>query len=613
MTYDPSHKPKCDPVKVSVKPEGTLPRLKYPEMLFKGTAVLKPIGIGLAHPLYKQEIQISSWTVDENQIPVELQRIDAVVEGYISEIQERKAQLISRLGSESMKIIGMQTVIAEDLGEHCKKLITTHHLSAESAVDRFCTTTSELYAQRQITSHFVPEINSLREEILTRLLTPDAPRKIELDSAERVLVARCFTPEEALRLDTEGLAAVITVEGGPRDHVSILLENLNIPYVTGLDAAILDLSPQDLIAVNGIDGHVYINPSEKILEDLATTQSHYQLQFGTLPLKDHPPLTLCGEPVTILANAQRLESVAEVVRVGAQGIGLYRTEFLFLDCEQPPTEEEQFNHFSAVVLAAKSNPVTIRTFDFGTTGDKVPIWSNHIPKNREFALGLKGIRFSMADEVNKAIFRTHIRAILRASKFGPIKIMFPMINNVEEFEGALGLVNEEMDNLGSRDYDPNIQIGCMIETPSAVTCSSTILEVADFVSIGTNDLTEATLQVARQHSLYGHAFNEADPVVLGAIRKAADSGRLMEKPVSVCGAMASNPLNVPLLLGAGIRQFSVTPTKAEMVNDMISLCIMADCEDLVDKMVKCQRPTVARRLFEAELDKLRQRKLSPRS
>ena len=271
----------------------------------------------------------------------------------------------------------------------------------------------------------------------------------------------------------------------------------------------------------------------------------------------------------------------------------------------PPSEEEQFAHYSALTFAMQPKPVTIRTIDFG--GDKIPEWSNLPIDSLGSSIGIKGIRFSLVDERNLSIFKTHIRAILRASAHGPINIMFPMINDVEEFESALQAVHEEMAKLKASEFNPDIKIGTMIETPSAVTSVGSILEVADFASIGTNDLTEATLQVPRQHSLYGHAFNEAHPVVLGAIRKIADVGKEKGKPISVCGAMASNPFRVPLLLGAGIRQFSVSPSKAQEINGMIQICSTIECENLVDEMIKSQRPTVARKLFEQYLVELKDR------
>ncbi|MDO8462552.1 MAG: phosphoenolpyruvate--protein phosphotransferase [Deltaproteobacteria bacterium] len=399
------------------------------------------------------------------------------------------------------------------------------------------------------------DLEDLKQKILGNLLGIESCQ--EKEDWAGILVAKSLGPSDTIRLDASKLLGIITMTGGPTSHAAILARSLGIPAVMGAVGIMEKINPGTLLIVDGDKGKVIANPTPSILHDYELFGEERVAKMVDLStIAYEPALTLDGHPIHLEANASFASNVKKLRYFGAEGIGLFRTEFLFLKGKELPNESEQFDLYSQMIRDAGGLPITFRILDAG--GDK-PIEALPMEKEENPFLGNRSIRLTLS---HPHILKTQLRALLRASTFGSIRLLIPMISGMEEVDAIkeiLEIVKQELSHENIR-YDPQIPFGMMIEVPSAVPLVSSLIQHADFLSIGTNDLTQYTLAVDRNNEGVASFFEPLHPAVLSFISQIASAGLKAKKPVGICGEMASEPLIIPLLVGLGITNLSMIPS-----------------------------------------------------
>lgn len=408
------------------------------------------------------------------------------------------------------------------------------------------------------------DLEDLKQKILENILGMTSRK--EKEDWVGVLVAKSLGPSDTFQLDASKLLGIITMTGGPTSHAAILARSLGIPAVMGASGIMEKINPGALLIVDGDKGEVIVNPGPSVLHDYELLEAERVAKMIDLStIVYEPALTLDGHPIHLEANAGFVSDVKKMRYYGAEGIGLFRTEFLFLKGKKLPSESEQFELYSQVIRDAEGMPITFRILDVG--GDK-PIEALPMEKEVNPFLGYRSVRL-MLSEPN--ILKTQFRAMLRASAFGSIRLLIPMISGMEEMEAIKKILETIKKELSQENiaYDPKIPFGVMIEVPSAVSMISSLIREADFLSIGTNDLTQYTLAVDRNNERVASFFESLHPAVISFISQVATAGIKAQKPVGICGEMASDPFIIPLLVGLGITHLSMMPSCILMAKKVI--------------------------------------------
>jgi phosphotransferase system enzyme I (PtsI) len=368
----------------------------------------------------------------------------------------------------------------------------------------------------------------------------------------------------------------ITERGGKTSHTAIIAHSLEIPAVVGLDSATLEIESGDLVILNGLTGRVTLDPDDEVIWAYRVTRNEFEIFKAEVSLGSAmPAVTSDGHANRVLANIELPEEVSLALKYGADGVGLYRTEFLYLRQRQLPTEEELFQDYRQVVAAMAPREVTIRTLDIG--GDKF-LSPLEYPPEMNPALGLRAIRFCLKEQ---KIFRTQLKAILRASAHGKVRVMFPLISSPREMQEARQLLESVQEEL-TRDkvpFDSNLAVGAMIEVPAAVTLAELLSRHADFFSIGTNDLIQYALAIDRVNKQVAGMYQPLHPAVMRMIRDVVQAGLQAGIPVAICGEMAGDPLNIPVLLGLGVKEFSMNPTAIPVVKRVIRMTSLKEATE----------------------------------
>lgn len=397
---------------------------------------------------------------------------------------------------------------------------------------------------------------------------------------EVILVAPDLTPSETAQLNLDKVLGFITDLGGRTSHTSIMARSLEIPAIVGTTDATSKVKSGDFIVLDGVNNTIYLNPSESEIDKLKAFRNEYLQEKEELAkLKDLPAITLDGHQVEVCANIGTVRDVAGAERNGAEGVGLYRTEFLFMDRDALPTEEEQFQAYKAVAEAMGSQAVIVRTMDIG--GDKDLPYMN-LPKEENPFLGWRAIRICLD---RKEILHSQLRAILRASKFGKLRIMFPMVISVEEvreLKAELEMLKGQLREEG-KAFDETIEVGIMVETPAAAIIAHHLAKEVDFFSIGTNDLTQYTLAVDRGNELISHLYNPMSPAVLNLIKQVIDASHAEGKWTGMCGELAGDERATLLLLGMGLDEFSMSAISIPRIKKLIRNANYADTQALAEQ------------------------------
>ncbi|MDR0327835.1 MAG: phosphoenolpyruvate--protein phosphotransferase [Planctomycetaceae bacterium] len=554
---------------------------------FFGIPVSPGIAMGEAFVQTTSGFRILEQTISADAFEAEIRRFQAAVGLAKDEIVGNRESTRAALGATFADIFEAQLQILSDptLQGEMESLIRDRSFSAEHAVAVVMRKSMEAF--RQIEDSYIAEkVNDLQDiekRLLRHLLGARKETLGELSSPV-ILVANNLTPSETANLDKRFIQAIVTEQGGAVGHTAILAAALEIPCVVGAGAFLADVDGGDVVIVDANSGCVVIRPNEESLAKYHHIRDVDESRIECLDSYRHlPAVTKDGTGISIHANIEFPHEAENAMQYGAEGIGLFRTEFLYLVQDRDPTEEEHFESYKLVAETMQGRPVVIRTFDFGD--DKAWDQANTVREHNP-ALGMRGVRLALK---RWSLFRCQLRAILRASVYGDIRVMFPMISTVKEFRQAKRTaVQEAMDELRDAGipFNEKIMVGMMVEVPSAVVMLDRFSEDADFYSIGTNDLTQYTLAVDRGNSSVNHLFNPDDPAVLRMIWHTVHVSERHSIPLSLCGQIGSNVFNIVTLIGLGLRTISCAPNSMARLKQICRNVSLEDCQMIARNAIR---------------------------
>ena len=525
----------------------------------KGIAVAPGVVIKEAFVLETEGYRIPRHLIKEDETPGELARLEEAIASANKEIDELEGNVSKKLGSQIGAIFATHKLMLQDenLKHAFVEKIEKNNFSAEYAVSLAL----RVYVRKfkdvddPYLSARVGDIFDIEKRLLRNLLG-EKREELKNLTEEVIIIAHDLSPSQIASLDTTKVKGFATDIGGRTSHSAIVARALGVPAVVGLGTATVDVFGGDRIIIDGNRGVVIMKPDEKTLEEYQTKEKSFHIfeEQLTIEQKDLPAVTLDGREVTILGNIDFPREISPSLSHGAAGIGLYRTEFLYLDSESIPTEEEHFNAYKQSTQELGNKPIIIRTLDLG--GDKF-FPADNSKEDNPF-LGCRSIRYCLE---NIAIFKSQLRAILRASAFGNVKILFPLISSLQELQKAKHIVKEVMDELDQKgiDYDKNIELGIMIEVPSAAVLADVLSKEADFFSLGTNDLIQYTLAIDRCNEKVAHLYSPVHPAIIRLLKMTIKAAEENNIKLGICGEMGGEIEYIIPLLGLGIREFSVAP------------------------------------------------------
>jgi len=557
----------------------------------RGLAVSPGIGLGEARLSESVVFTSRRETISDNQVPDELKRLHRAFERTKEELQKLKAYIEKQMGKDQAFIFDAHLMILDDpmLISKLEKVITDEKVKAEWAI----TTVNNHFASlfESLSDEYFQERKTDISDVLARVyrhLERKREKKEDLDKPV-ILVARELLPSEAaVYLSQKNVMGVVLDMGGMTSHTAILARSLGIPAVVGLHDASLKVKTGDFIIVDGTDGEVIINPSQAIKREFNSKKERYQNYKKELKkIARLKSLTLDGVDFIPLANIELPEEVDTAFSFGAEGVGLFRSEFIYLRRPTLPSEEDHLSIYRQMARKTYPRPVYIRTIDIG--GEKSLPWLN-IEKEPNPALGLRAIRFSLR---NRELFRTQIRAILKASDRHNVRLMVPMITELEEVVELKTIVEEVKDELRQNKipFDEEIPIGVMIEVPGAAMLIDSIIQEVDYVSIGTNDLIQYYLAVDRGNEAVSYLFKPHHPAVLQLLAHVIKTVNKAGKEVTVCGEMAADPLSAIILLGMGLRHFSMNPIFIPRVKKALKEVETRTVQEAVKQALKLKTAT----------------------
>lgn len=526
-----------------------------------GVAVSSGIAIGHAHLVSHALLEVVHYQVPKHLIDQEIKRFEQAVEKVKQDLDVIRRHLPAGSPAELGAFVNTHLMILADkqLSEDPKRIIREEQCNAEWAIKQQM---DDLVLQfEQIEDEYLRErkqdVVQVVERVIKVLLGHPSQVAVKEQESAIILVAHDLSPADAIQFKQHQFAAFITDVGGATSHTAILARSLNIPSIVALQRARDLIRDGELIIVDGNQGVVIANPDKDTLAEYKLRQEQWELEQQKLKrLKLTKAVTLDGTTIELHANIEVPEDVTQAKAAGATGVGLYRTEFLFMNRREMPDEEEQYKAYRRVAEAMKGMPVTIRTLDLGADKQINP---DTVRSCANPALGLRAIRLCLSEP---HIFHTQLRAILRASHYGKIKILIPMLSNLSELRQAMLLLDRAKISLRNEGipFDEGIQVGGMIEVPAAALCAEAFAKQLDFLSIGTNDLIQYSLAIDRTDDSVSHLYNPLHPAILQLIEMTIRAGHKLGKPVSVCGEMAGDTKLTRLLLSFGLRQFSMHPS-----------------------------------------------------
>ena len=559
--------------------------------MISGIPASPGIVFGKALVLKEEKIVLDTQKIKESQIDAEIARFYEGRSAAVEQLNSIKDRAYASLGEEKAAIFEGHLMILEDeeLEEEILDYLRSNKVNAAVAanviIDQQVAMLSEI--DDEYLKERAGDIRDIGNRLIKNILGMHIVDLGEINE-EAILVAYDLTPSETAQLNLDKVLGFVTDIGGRTSHTSIMARSLELPAIVGTNNVTELVNTGDFLILDALNNAVYVNPSQDEIQRLKTLQAKLAEEKAELAkLKDLPALTLDGHRVDVVANIGTIRDVEGAERNGAEGVGLYRTEFLFMDREQLPTEEEQFIAYKEVVEAMNGNLVILRTMDIG--GDKELPYLN-LPKEMNPFLGWRAIRIALD---RREILNAQLRAVLRASAYGRLAVMFPMIISVEEIRELKSVIEElkvELRNEG-KDFDENIQIGVMVETPSAAVNAKFLAKEVDFFSIGTNDLTQYTLAVDRGNELISHLYNPMSPSVLNLIKQVIDASHAEGKWTGMCGELAGDENATILLLGMGLDEFSMSAISVPRIKKLIRNVNYQDAKLLAEKAL--QQPTAA--------------------
>jgi phosphotransferase system enzyme I (PtsI) len=564
-----------------------------------GLPVSQGIAIGHAHMVSHALLEVNHYHVADRHLPKELARFDAALVTLRSELVELKAasgQAHSELGA----FVDLQIMLLGDpmLVDAARTLIRERRCNAEWALVQQMEHLVEQF--EAIDDPYLRERKADVVQVVERLVKvllghPGHLPPRRKDGLGSIIVAHDLSPSDTIGFRDHNISGFVTDVGGPTSHTAIVARSLKIPAVVGLYHVRLLVEEDELLIIDGTRGILIVGPTPEIVEEYHLRRAELELERSKLNrLRDTRATTLDGEDVLLLANIESPKDAAAVKAANADGIGLYRTEFLFMGRDELPDEEEQFEAYRAVLKSMTGKPVTIRTFDVGA--DKA---LNGVKGRDETnpALGLRAIRYSLAEP---QMFLTQLRALLRASHFGRLKIMIPMLSHAHEIDQTLDLIDRAKAELRADriKFDERLEVGGMVEVPAAALALGMFTRRLSFLSIGTNDLIQYTLAIDRSDEAVAHLYDPLHPAVLKLIAGTIQVGAKYSLPVSVCGEMAGDPAYTLLLLGMGLRQFSMHPSKILEIKQQVLRADLTELAPRVQRILRMDEPVRVREAVE---------------
>ena len=549
------------------------------------------IVFGKALVLKEEKIVLDTQKISEDQVEAEVARFYAGREAAVEQLNSIHQRALKSLGEEKAAIFEGHLMILEDeeLEEEIIDYLRSNKVNASVAASKIIDQQVEMLSE--IDDEYLKEragdIRDIGNRLIKNILGMHIVDLGDI-AEESILVAYDLTPSETAQLNLEKVLGFITDIGGRTSHTSIMARSLELPAIVGTNDVTARVNTGDYLILDAVNNRVYVNPTQAEIDELKTLEAKLAEEKAELAkLKDLPAVTLDGHKVDVVANIGTIRDCEGAHRNGAEGVGLYRTEFLFMDRDQLPSEEEQFIAYKEVVEAMEGRLVVLRTMDIG--GDKELPYLN-LPKEMNPCLGWRAVRIALD---RREILHAQLRAVLRASAFGKLAVMFPMIISVEEIrelKSVLETLKAELRAEG-KAFDENIQVGVMVETPSAAVNAKFLAKEVDFFSIGTNDLTQYTLAVDRGNELISHLYNPMSPSVLGLIKQVIDASHAEGKWTGMCGELAGDERATLLLLGMGLDEFSMSAISVPRIKKLIRHVNYQEVKALANEAL--QKPTAA--------------------
>jgi phosphoenolpyruvate-protein phosphotransferase (PTS system enzyme I) len=569
----------------------------------QGIAVSPGVAIGEALVMDNEGFRIPRRFVARDAVEGELERLDKAVAAADEEIARNRDAVSKELGAQYGAIFEAHRQMLQDsrLRSELEEMIRQRHYSPEYAVSRTLRRYGDVF--RRLESAYLAErandVFDIEKRLLRHLLGHRREGISKLTSPCLVL-AHNLTPSETANLDRRFVKGFVCEMGGPGGHTAIVAEALEIPAVVGTGPFLTKVSGGDQVIIDGDHGLVILQPDEETLARYRHEAEEIRTAAARLePLRDLPAETADGVRLELFGNIEFPYEVEHCIDRGADGVGLYRTEFLYLGRETEPDEEVHFEAYSQVIRAMGQKPVTIRTFDLGA--DKIA----HLPQPEDEKnpfLGLRSIRLALK---NLPMFKTQLRAALRASALGNVRIMFPLVSTLLELRQAKMILGDVMEDLAEHGepFNRELPIGMMVEVPSAVMMIDRFIDEVDFLSIGTNDLIQYTLAVDRSNRDVVGLYNAADPAVLKLIQTTIDAADRGGRPVNLCGQMSGNPVYTMLLLGLGLRRFSVAPREIPEIKNVCRKVTIEQCQAVAARAMTMENAREIRAYLKDELKK----------
>ncbi|MEK9866695.1 MAG: phosphoenolpyruvate--protein phosphotransferase [Betaproteobacteria bacterium] len=565
-----------------------------------GAGISGGIAIGRAQLASHELLEVTHYTIAKNKIRGEKSRYDKAIKAVAKELNQLKKHAPQDMPeAEFDAFLNLHRMILEDstLSEAPKELIESMMCNAEWALklqldnllDQFSKIEDNYLRERRT------DVRQVAERVLKALLGRPGQAPVAQPEENTIIVAHDLSPTDVVLFKQHKFASFITDLGGATSHTAIVARSLNIPSVVALHQARTLIQEDELIIVDGTAGVVIVDPDEIVLSEYEVKREQWLLEQQKLKrIRKNRTATLDGTDIDLFANIELPDDVKAAKENGASGVGLFRTEFLFLNRGDLPPEDEQYEAYRKVVKDMKGSPITIRTFDLGA--DKQAEGYTRVTPNP--ALGQRAIRLCLAEP---RLFHHQLRAILRASAHGDIRILIPMLSNIHEIDQALHLIEEAKESLDNDKlkYDREIQIGGMIEVPAAALSINSFLQKLDFISIGTNDLIQYTLAIDRTDDAVAHLYDPMHPAVISLLSTIIKAANKAGKSVAVCGEIAGDPNLTRLLLGMGLRTFSMHPAHLLSVKQKVLTSNLSELSNKAKKILRTQVPDRIETLIDA--------------
>ena len=553
--------------------------------MYKGIAGSEGIGIGTVVLIEEHEINIETKRVEETG--AEIERLQNAIEKFVADTNVMAEKMDITVGKKDADILRGHIQMLQDpmIEEQISALIISEKITAEMAVEQVLEQTAEMFSQipDELLQQRATDFRDIKTRMLKILLGIEDV-DISQVPAGTVIVARDLTPSMTAGINPENIEGILTEVGGRTSHSAILARAMEVPAVLSIENICSIAKNGDKVVLDGTSGEAILNPDDETVEKFKKMYSDYQNEKALLKeYAGKPSQTKDGVKVELVCNIGKPADANKAVECDGEGIGLFRTEFLFMDRDSMPTEEEQFEAYKEVAEKMKGKPVIIRILDIGCDKDVPYLGLEH--EDNPF-LGFRAIRYCLQ---RKDIYDIQLKALLRASAFGKIKIMVPLVTGVDELRQVKAMIKDIMAELDKEGvaYNKNIEVGVMMETPAACMMADALAKEAAFFSIGTNDLTGYTMAVDRGNAKVAYLYSTYNPAVLRAIKRIIECGKKEGIMVGMCGEAAADSKLIPLLLAFGLDEFSVSATSVLKTRKTISDCTMDECKALADKVMEC--------------------------